>query len=151
MERPYLHHFEPNSPIVGLINSAPITEVAFFYDVPANFLDNLKAFGAPLSSDKVPGYHGIRYGLSTEEAQPYKKAFADENDTKSTGVLLIGWDSKEKHLEFRETELFKEQIPLLRVAKNANMVSIGRYFKGLANEFNLVPRCFQEWLNAFLR
>jgi heme-degrading monooxygenase HmoA len=29
-------------------------------------------------------------------------------------VLSIGWDSKDVHLAFRDTELFKENIALLR-------------------------------------
>lgn len=39
-------------------------------------------------------------------------------------VLLIGWASKEKHMEFRETETFAENIGLLREkCTGAEMVS----------------------------
>jgi heme-degrading monooxygenase HmoA len=32
----------------------------------------------------------------------------------SAVVGLLGWDSKEAHMAFRETELFKENVHLLR-------------------------------------
>lgn len=39
-------------------------------------------------------------------------------------VLFIGWESKEKHLEFRETEQFKRNVGLLREgAEGVEMVS----------------------------
>jgi len=40
-------------------------------------------------------------------------------------TLCIGWDSKEKHMEYRESENFKENIGLLRVKnKGASVVSL---------------------------
>jgi len=41
--------------------------------------------------------------------------------------LLVGWASREVHLQFRETALFKENIWLMR-EKNAGAVLVGRCF-----------------------
>ncbi len=47
-------------------------------------------------------------------------------------MLLIGWESKEAHLRFRETEVFKKHIYLLREkTTGAEVVS------------DLFPACFK--------
>jgi len=54
------------------------------------------------------GYFGYAFGETVEEI-----AKDGGKDGKAV-ILWIGWESKEKHMEFRQTEVFKENIRLLR-------------------------------------
>ncbi|RFU36049.1 hypothetical protein B7463_g255, partial [Scytalidium lignicola] len=117
IERPYLHHFQPTSPIDSLVSTAPCVEVATFYDIPPNFLVNIKAFAEALANGKVPGFIGYTYGPAIEEIAPYEKVFEEGAEKKKAAVLLITWESKEKHIEFTQSELYKEKVPLLIGAK----------------------------------
>lgn len=63
--------------------------------------------------EKVEGYYGTSFGESVEDdVEPH-----GEKEEKKQGkalVLCIGWSSKDAHMAYRETEGFKEKVPLLR-------------------------------------
>jgi hypothetical protein len=99
-----------------LLNSAPCIEFATFYGISDDFLENLKEFEARIKAD---GYHGMAYGETME-----KLSKDGAGEKARAAVLCIGWDSKEKHMEYRESENFKANIGLLRVHnKGASVVS----------------------------
>ena len=63
----------------------------------------------------VDGFVGAAYGESIEEG--VEKHSEQGQEVEGTGKVVVGflgWESKEKHLAFREMELFKENIGLLR-------------------------------------
>jgi hypothetical protein len=99
--------------------NAPITEVATFYFEGAppddafesckKFIENCEATNPP---QKV---YGWAYGTTHEEIE--------REGVKGKGaMLLIGWDSREDHMAFRELQAFKDNIHLLRqTAKKIEM------------------------------
>lgn len=84
--------------------AAPVTEMATFYfdgEVPSDYLEGAEKFcqgtGLPPSA----------MGVSYEE-------LGYEGGKGKALVLLVGWPTVEKHQAFRETQAFKDHIPLLR-------------------------------------
>ncbi|WPH04201.1 Hypothetical protein R9X50_00708900 [Acrodontium crateriforme] len=89
---------------------APVTEVAtFWFDgaPPADYIDGATKFGKLIEESKFAGYHGLAVGVTHEELER-------EGVKGQAAVAIIGWDSVEKHMEFRNTDAFKENIHLLR-------------------------------------
>ena len=112
MEGMHFHHI--SQPDTNLLARAPVTEVATFHDVEQSMLLNIEKFAAALENGKPKGYHGSVYGKVLERIvrhEDVNKGYIKPGDAI---VFLLGWDSKEAHLEFRETELFKKTIWLLR-------------------------------------
>ncbi|KAH6690233.1 hypothetical protein BKA61DRAFT_684526 [Leptodontidium sp. MPI-SDFR-AT-0119] len=105
----HYHHvaFKPFPPKIP--TSAPVIEFATFLDTKPHFLDNvdkfMKAVGVP---EKC---YGGAWGDSVETDVG---KHVDGSVKGKVTVLLIGWESKEAHMEFRETETFAENIGLLR-------------------------------------
>lgn len=98
--------------------SAPVTELATFYwdgappdDAVSSVEKFIKAWEAEAGEGKVRWAYGVTHEEIEREGVKGKGA-----------VLLIGWESKEEHMQFRETEVFKKNIDLLRQgAKGAEM------------------------------
>lgn len=89
--------------------SAPVTEIATFYfeGGPADdAFDGAKKFLETCMADQrvdVPW----AYGITHEELE--------KDGVKGKGaVLLVGWESVDQHMELRKTDVFKENIHLLR-------------------------------------
>lgn len=107
-----MHHvdFQPPSALSKAL-SAPVTEFATFYCSPApasNWLSNAAKAAEWLEKEaSSAGYAGMAYGVTHEEVE-YKGVKG------RAGIVAIGWGSKEAHMEFRETQTFKENIGLLR-------------------------------------
>lgn len=105
----HYHHvaFKPFPPKIS--TSAPVIEFATFLDTKPHFLDNvdkfMKAVGVP---EKC---YGGAWGDSVETDVG---KHVDGSVKGKVTVVLIGWESKEAHMEFRETETFAENIGLLR-------------------------------------
>jgi len=114
-----IRHFIPSPFPPSIPSRAPCTEVATFYNVTTEFASRVQAFVEAVEEGKPDGYLGFSHGPVVEEIAKM------EGDTKGNAhVLLMGWESKEKHMAFRETTLFKENIPLLREGHGGvNMVS----------------------------
>jgi heme-degrading monooxygenase HmoA len=70
----------------------------------------------------MEGYLGHAYGPVVEEIEKEEGAGMGK-----AVVLCIGWESKERHMAFRETESFKENIHFLREGvTGAELVSSSR-------------------------
>lgn len=115
---PARFHFDAKPFPPTILGTAPVIEVTTFFQVEDFFLSNVEKFMAA-ASPHAEGYLGHVYGLTIEEIEK------EEGAGKGKAVVLcIGWESKEKHMEFRETETFAKNIHLLREgAKGAAMVS----------------------------
>ena len=114
---PKLFHFSPIPFPPSILASAACTEVAAFYQTSENFLGSVKKFLECLEG--VDGYVGNCLGEVIEEVEK------EEGSGMGKAVLLcIGWTGLEKHLAFRETDVFKANVPLLRQGRSGvEMVS----------------------------
>ncbi|EME77976.1 uncharacterized protein MYCFIDRAFT_70693 [Pseudocercospora fijiensis CIRAD86] len=91
--------------------AAPVTEVATFYfdgEAPADYLEGVEKFRQVIEKDGADGYLGACVGSTYE----------DDNEREGVkgqaAVVLIGWESVDKHMAFRETSSFKDNIKWLR-------------------------------------
>ncbi|KAH8602814.1 hypothetical protein B0O99DRAFT_604388 [Bisporella sp. PMI_857] len=106
----YFHHFRPSSYPPALLTDAPVIEVVTFYDTEPGFHAAAQEFGRQLQGGKVDGYFG---NVDGEVVERVRRRSGDGAEGPAV-VLLIGWESKEAHLRFRETPLFAEHVGLLR-------------------------------------
>jgi heme-degrading monooxygenase HmoA len=109
--KPQIFHvdFKPSANLAKAF-SAPVTEIATFYhsgDPTDSYLD--EAVSAAEGMDKVEGFLGAAMGISYEELEK------DGHKGKAS-VLVVGWQSKEAHMAFRETDGFKPVVTKLRGA-----------------------------------
>jgi len=77
-------------------------------------LDNIAKFAAALEEGVPEGYVGVAYGAVLEKIVRHKDIEKGDVEKSSAIALMIGWESKEMHLKFRDSDLFKENIGLLR-------------------------------------
>ncbi|CAG8974557.1 hypothetical protein HYALB_00005830 [Hymenoscyphus albidus] len=109
MEGVHLHHvgLKPFPPTV--LSKAPVIEFATFLDTKPQFLDNVGKF---MNAVGIPEKC---YGGAWGECVETDVGKHEDGSVKGKAVVLvIGWESKEAHMQFRETELFKETLGLLR-------------------------------------
>ncbi len=107
-------NFDPHPPSAAL-SGAPVTErftVYFSADTPEakikSFDENVSKFLKVLKENAENGFKAVAVGWVVEELDHE----GVEGKAKAlTGV--IGWDSVEAHLKFRETPAFKENAGLL--------------------------------------
>jgi hypothetical protein len=113
-----IHHFTPPQ---SLLLYAQVIETCTFFLTTPSFPSNLQKFSSAMTSSPspIPGFKGIQFG---EVVEKLKKE--DGKEEGSACKLFIGWETVEDHMKFRETELFKENVPLLRTAnEGVEMVS----------------------------
>ncbi|KAK4897530.1 hypothetical protein LTR27_004674 [Elasticomyces elasticus] len=88
--------------------SAPATEIATFYfdgEPESDYTDNVAKLDQALQG--IDGYLGYTIGITHETLE--------KEDVKGkAAVLTIGWQSREAHMAFRETQAYKDNIHLLR-------------------------------------
>lgn len=101
-----MHFDKPTS----LLLTGGTTEVATFYGTSdqSRFLANVGRFIEATKND-IPGAQGHIVGSTVEEI-----AKRDGTSKGKAVVLAIAWESKEKHMAFRETATFKDNIHHLR-------------------------------------
>lgn len=114
-------HFPPS-----IADTSPVTEFATFYNAENGFKENAKKFiDRTMEVMRDNGGLGSVLG-ETIEGDVVKHV--DQRKGVEGGkavVLLIGWESKEAHMRFRETGVFKENVALLREkCSGAEMVSL---------------------------
>jgi hypothetical protein len=110
-----LFHIVPTPFPPKVLSLAPCIEFVTFFSTSPDFLANVEKFADVLEKNKgkIDGYLGYSYGESVEEV--VKHAEQNTAETKAKAITaLLGWESREKHLAFRETEVFRENIGLLR-------------------------------------
>ncbi|TVY28969.1 hypothetical protein LHYA1_G001638 [Lachnellula hyalina] len=135
-ENVHLHHFTPSVFPPGIIASAPVIEFATFYDTKPVFVGNVRKFEGVLDQAKAKGDVDVdeylggvwgedvrsrrseeKEGLSADLLPPVIEDIAKNGASEGKGRairLCLGWTSKEAHMKFRETQLFKDNIALLR-------------------------------------
>lgn len=90
---------------------APVTEVATFYfqdSTPQGYTENVHEFiKTCLAAGPKQKVYGYATGTSHEVVER-------EGVKGKAGVLVIGWDSVEDHMEFRKTEVFQREAPNMR-------------------------------------
>ncbi|CAJ2510121.1 Uu.00g060210.m01.CDS01 [Anthostomella pinea] len=89
--------------------SAPATEIATFYfdgEPPSDYFENVKKATEGAFKD-ADGILGWAVGTTHEEV-------AREGVKGKAAVLLIGWQSVDQHMAFRNTQVFRDNIHLLR-------------------------------------
>ena len=88
--------------------SAPVTEVATFYfegGPPDDAFESCKKFIDVCEKEGNAKITGWAYGITQEEIE--------KEGVKGYGAILtIGWDKVESHMEFRTTQVFKDNIHL---------------------------------------
>lgn len=118
-EAPKIHHanLEPFDNVAKAL-SAPVTEVAtFFFEgaPPADYLNGFHQFREVVERTPDSGYFSSAAGPTVEEIE--------HDGVKGKAiVLLIGWKSVDAHTLFRETQVFKDNISLLRSSSKAREV-----------------------------
>lgn len=101
--------FEPSNTFTKATISAPVTEVATFYFDPSStattpeanvlkFRDVVNAAGK-----EIDGFWGAAAGVSYESDV---KSLSTEGVSGTALVLVLGWESVEKHMAFRYVFLF---------------------------------------------
>ncbi|KAK6604388.1 hypothetical protein H4I95_06291 [Botrytis cinerea] len=94
-----------------------VMEVAIFFDVEDVFLEGIEKFKSAMhklhAEKKIAGFLGvIDSGEVIEKIAKNKEAKEEEKGRAL--VIMIGWESKEAHLAFRETKEFAESTVFLR-------------------------------------
>ncbi|GAB7351373.1 hypothetical protein MBLNU459_g2055t1 [Dothideomycetes sp. NU459] len=111
---PAPYHFEFTSP-KGLkaATSAPVTEVATFYleSKSSSFESNIAKFEKAIGDGSVEGFLGTSSGWGAEDVEHDKLGAGNKGKAL---VLVVGWQSKDAHMAYRETEHFKNNVALLR-------------------------------------
>ncbi|XMA09225.1 hypothetical protein WAI453_002016 [Rhynchosporium graminicola] len=108
MTTAHFHHiaFSPFPP--SILTTAPVTEFVTFLDTTPSFPSNVSKF---MSAVGIPdGCYGGVWGESIETD------IGKHEDGSLKGrvvVLAVGWESKDAHLRFTETEKSNENIGLL--------------------------------------
>lgn len=100
--------FEPSDTFTKATTSAPVTEVATFYFDPSStttpeanvlkFRDVVNAAGK-----EIDGFWGAAAGVSLESDV---KSLSTEGVSGTAVVLVLGWESVEKHMAFRYVFFF---------------------------------------------
>lgn len=108
--------FNPHPPSAAVSGtSSPVTEVVDHYFVAdlsdsekSDFESNLSKFVKVLE-EKADGYKGFAGGWIVEE-QEHK----DMEGKARVWQSCIGWESVDAHMAFRETQVFRDNVHLMR-------------------------------------
>lgn len=113
--RPTFAHIDFEGDLAGALK-APVTEVATFYfqgGTPENYLQGVKDF-INLCVKETPDQklYGFATGITQEELER-------DGVKGRSGVLVVGWESVESHMEFRKTKVFQENRESMRQGAGA--------------------------------
>ncbi|PNS21880.1 hypothetical protein CAC42_478 [Sphaceloma murrayae] len=111
----YVHyHFTSQSELKTVL-SAPVTEnvTLYFPAVDESFGAKIEVFRQAVEAEAV-GAKGLAYGWGEEDVEHEKL----EGKGKAL-KLLIGWESVDAHMKFRETEAFQKNVGLFREVPKA--------------------------------
>ncbi|KAJ9164869.1 hypothetical protein NKR19_g943 [Coniochaeta hoffmannii] len=106
------------SPAEGLDKAleAPTTEIATGYGAEEGYEKNMREFSEVLNGElkgkEDAGFHGCVVGTTVQDIS------REEGGEKAKAVaLVVGWDSREKHMEGREVGEIPSKIGLIRVQR----------------------------------
>ncbi|KAK4933828.1 hypothetical protein LTR66_003239 [Elasticomyces elasticus] len=103
--------------------AAPVTECATFYlpSQSSSFASTAHSFMKTLK-DNAPGVLGYAYGWSIEDVE---HEGLGEGKKGKAFLLMIGWMSVQAHMDYRDTDAFKNSIDALRKeVKGASMYHV---------------------------
>ena len=106
-------NFDPHPPSIAMGSAtAPVTEVltAYVLEKSEKYAANSRKFGEMIKSE-AEGCKGVSSGWILEEVAP---SSSTDGEKGHAYINVIGWESKEKHMQFRQTQVFKDNIHLLR-------------------------------------
>ena len=106
-------NFDPHPPSAAVSSTtSPVTEVitAYFTSHDAAFEENVKKLTGVLK-EKAEGFRAASGGWIVEDVEHESLG---EGKKGKAYAAVIGWESVEAHMKFRETEDFKQGIHLLR-------------------------------------
>lgn len=89
---------------------APVTEIATFYfnDIAQDYTKGVHDFiSLCLKDQSGMNFHGYATG-------PTHEVMEKDGVKGKAGVLIIGWDSVEQHMEFRKLEVFQKNSQMMR-------------------------------------
>lgn len=139
-----LYHFHPQPSPPSVLDSAPVTEMAVFFGTDDNFNDNVGRFLAAIS--EAEGSCGFSHGEIIEDL-----AKTEYEKPGKAVQLCIGWQSKQLHMRFRESDVFKKNIHLLRKGMSGvEMVSCHTRDCEKYSCVNPAPHCIHESLSIDL-
>lgn len=111
--------------------SAPVTEIVTCYfdgKAPANYAEGVSRFLDVTVKENFDGFLGAAGGLTQEDD-------VERDGVKgSAAVLVVGWKSVEKHVAFRETRAFKDNIHLLRNGVHTTEMRHVQFFNFVAGQ-----------------
>ncbi|KAF7887796.1 hypothetical protein EAF00_010090 [Botryotinia globosa] len=94
-----------------------VMEVATFFDVEDVFLEGVETFKTAIrklhSEEKIAGFLGVIDSGEVIEKIAKKKEAMEEEKGRAL-ILMLGWETKEAHMAFRETKEFADSIGFLR-------------------------------------
>jgi len=124
----YFYHMKSKPFPPSILTKAPCVEVATLYNAHEGLGDNVEKFKSAMDEGMPEGYYGSAFGEVVEDVVRPKEGAVKGRAL----VLLLGWESKEAHIKFRDTELFKKNIGLLREKNGgAEMVSFALWMLGV--------------------
>ncbi|KAL9637211.1 MAG: hypothetical protein Q9164_002338 [Protoblastenia rupestris] len=106
-------NFEPHPPSAAVSGTtSPVTEVLTMYleKKDEGFSKKVGQLGEVVLS-KADGCRAVSSGWVIEEVE---HECLGKGKKGNACVMVIGWESKEKHMEFKETQDFKDNIQLIR-------------------------------------
>ncbi|KAF3761870.1 hypothetical protein M406DRAFT_358121 [Cryphonectria parasitica EP155] len=113
----FTKHIDVN-PYPAAALKSPVTEImlAFF---PSDVSDELKTAASDrvarfseTSLKKCADVQAVSFGWGVENDFPVRGG--EEGQKGSMLIALIGWPSIDAHMKYRETDLFKDSVPLIR-------------------------------------
>ncbi|EXJ78459.1 hypothetical protein A1O1_08859 [Capronia coronata CBS 617.96] len=125
--RLYHVHFDPHPPAVALVDDGPIaTEFITVYFPPDYSAEDEKTFREvnmknllAAVAENAKGFKDSASGWVVEELD-----LPDGSGKAKVFVALAGWESVQAHLNFRETQSFKDNIHWLRGAKDLKTLAV---------------------------
>ncbi|KAK5126296.1 hypothetical protein LTR85_010532 [Meristemomyces frigidus] len=120
--------FKPNGSLSKTF-SAPVTEMAVFYfegGPPDDYLEGVDKLSKLLDEQKPEGFLSSSAGITYEEVEK-------DGIKGKAAVVTIGWQSVDQHMAFRNTQLFKDNIHLLRSSSKKvemNHIAFMQYLEG---------------------
>lgn len=120
----YHARFDPHPPQSALSDKiSPTTEIVTMWFPTSispldqeNILESVKRFISVLEKE-AKTYKASAGGWVDEEID-----ISGTNEKGKAYVLLVGWDSVEAHMEFRQTQAFKDSIDLILGAKDLKKI-----------------------------
>lgn len=104
-----IKHFQSTTFPSRLLSSAPVIEFATFFGITPKFLSQLDTFKKDSKLEEALGFTGALQGPVMEEIENEE----DESGKTKSYVIAVGWESKEKHVEFTQTKDFRDSIDAL--------------------------------------